>query len=289
MKLLRVLLPALILAGFARAADPKPEEPRNLETLNTKFDEDDPFLSSSGLVLYYSSNAEGKYDLLVSQRRLVSQNWPEGKPIGGYVQTDVNDRSAFATRDGVYPQYLFYATQVDKEINNFDLLAVIRQGAGKEFTSRVGINATATEADEMHPWLTNAGKTLYFSRKTKDGWRVLVTTRTAATGAQGWTEPKLVDLPVDFHHATLTPDGKTMYLQGPLDKGRWGLFKSVAAGTGWSKPVALEGLNNAEGPRGDVSPALSLDGSTLYFASDRPGGKGGMDLYNIRVSQIPVK
>src|SRR5262249_24452307 len=132
------------------------------------------------------------------------------------------------------------------------------------------------------------GKALYFSRKTKDGWRVLVTTRTTATGAQGWGPPKELDLPPDFHHPTLSPDGKTLYLQGPLEKGRWGLFRSSAAGAGWSKPEPLEGLN-ADGSRGDASPALSADGSVLYFASDRPGGKGGMDLYNVRVSQVPKK
>jgi hypothetical protein len=89
-------------------------------------------------------------------------------------------------------------------------------------------------------------------------------------------EPELVkELPAGYHHATLTPDGKTMYLQGPLDKGRWGLFRSARGADGWGKPEALDELNSADGPTGDRSPGLSRDGAWLYFASARPGGKGG--------------
>jgi hypothetical protein len=52
-------------------------------------------------------------------------------------------------------------------------------------------------------------------------------------------------------------------------QGSMGLFRSVASETSWAKPEPLEGLNNAEGAIGEVSPALSGDGSALYFASDR--------------------
>jgi Tol biopolymer transport system component len=80
-----------------------------------------------------------------------------------------------------------------------------------------------------------------------------------------------------------------MYLQGPLDKGRTGLFVSTLTKDGWGKPEALERLNNAEGPTGDRSPSLSRDGTLLYFASDRPGGKGRLDLYVIPTAQLKAK
>ena len=45
----------------------------------------------------------------------------------------------------------------------------------------------------------------------------------------------------------------------------------------WSAPVNLGAPINS--PGADQSPALSTDGLTLYFGSDRPGGQGGVDLW----------
>ena len=45
----------------------------------------------------------------------------------------------------------------------------------------------------------------------------------------------------------------------------------------WSEPVNLGAPVNS--PGADQSPALSANGLTLYFASDRPGGFGGVDLW----------
>jgi hypothetical protein len=289
-RLLAILCAAgLLCLGLAvvDADEAKGPRPINLEKLNSDKDEDDPFLSSN-TVLYYSSNAAGKSDIYVTRRSGASTAWPAGKVLED-VRTKVNDRSVYLTPEGAFPQYLFYATQTDKEINNFDIYVAVRQFAGKDFTSPTPINTIDTAADEMYPWLTAGGRQLYFSRKTKDGWRLFVTSRDRTTGAAGFGEPKEVDLPADFHHATLTADGKTMYLQGPLDKGRWGLFRSTAAGKGWSKPEPLDELNNEEGPTGDRSPSLSRDGSLLYFASDRPGGKGRLDLWYVPTAQLAKK
>jgi hypothetical protein len=45
----------------------------------------------------------------------------------------------------------------------------------------------------------------------------------------------------------------------------------------WSEPVNLGAPINS--PGADQSPALSADGLSLYFASDRPGGFGGVDVW----------
>lgn len=272
-----------LLAPLAHAADIKPT-PLNV---NTSADEDEPHLSSQGTTLLYASNAGGKSDIYLARRRSPGQPWSAGKPIDGYVSTEADDRSTFLTADGRFPQYLYFATKKDKASENFDIYAAQRIGADKEFSAPTPLNTVASEADELHPWLSDGGRSLYFSRKTKDGWRVFLATRKETTGAAGFGEPTLVkELPPDFHHATLTPDGKTMYLQGPIGDGRWGLFRSARAGATWSKPQPLEGLNHPQGKRGDLSPGLSRDGGYLFFASDRPGGKGGLDLYSVPTRQL---
>jgi hypothetical protein len=258
--------------------------------LNTAADEDDPHLSSSGLTLFYTATAKKKSDVMRSVRRDKRQAWPAGKPVDDYVSTDADDRGAFATTDNRYPQYLYFATKKDAKGDNFDIYVAVREGADSAFTSPTPLQTVCTAADELHPWLTADGKVLYFSRKTKDGWRVYVARRKEATGAAGFGDPELVkELSAGFHHATLTPDGKTMYLQGPLEKERWGLYRSVRGADGWGKPEALDELNSADGATGDRSPGLSRDGTMLYFASDRPGGKGGLDLYVVPTADLKKK
>ncbi len=286
MKSLPISLLLLALAAAPAAAQVKVTS----LALNTAADEDDPNLSSSGLTLFYTRTAKKKSDIMVSRRRDKGQAWSAGKPAEDYVSTEADDRSAFATADGKYPQFLYFATKKDKQGDNFDIYVAVRQGPSSVFSEPTPVQTVCTAEDELHPWLTADGKSLYFSRKTKDGWRVYVARRKEATGGAGFGEPSLLkELAAGFHHATLTPDGKTMYLQGPLEKERWGLFRSARGADGWGKPEALDGLNNAEGPTGDRSPGLSRDGTMLYFASDRPGGKGGLDLYVVPTADLKKK
>jgi Tol biopolymer transport system component len=287
------LLPVLALAALALAAPepaPKRVKPYNLIQLNTKADEDEPFLSGSG-ALYYSRSDGGPWQLMVSTRRRANLPWPAGKAVDGYFSDAADNRGCCLTADNHYPQYLYFATNKDPEKegrrgDNYDLYVTVRQNATAAFTAPTPVQGVDTPADEMYPWLAGSGKELYFSRKTTDGWRAYVAGGTGE-GAGGFSNPKLVDLPAGFHHATLTPDGKTMYLQGPLENERWGLFRSKRTAGGWGKPEPLDALNSPEAPTGDRSPSLSRDGRLLYFASDRPGGKGGMDLWMIPTTELP--
>jgi len=58
--------------------------------------------------------------------------------------------------------------------------------------------------------------------------------------------------------------------------GQLGLFFSQLENGAWAAPVAFQ---HNEPKSSNLHPEFSPDGQTLYFASDRPGGHGGMDLY----------
>jgi peptidoglycan-associated lipoprotein len=81
-------------------------------------------------------------------------------------------------------------------------------------------------------------------------------------------------------------DGKTMILaRGNNGKRKGGLdvdlfISRLGEGNVWSQPARLP---ISDSLAWDGSPAFSADGKTLYFASNRAGGVGGIDLYRTSI------
>lgn len=95
-----------------------------------------------------------------------------------------------------------------------------------------------------------------------------------------WTEPiGITELNTSGHDAAigLSPDGQTLFLfkSTPQDKGD--IYISTLDGNKWTAPVRLNSNINTEYWEGSCS--VSADGRYLYFASERPGGYGGRDLW----------
>lgn len=295
--MIRFLVAALALtaATVSLLADdpPKGVKPTPLG-VNTDKDETDPHIASDDLSLYYVTAGKEKAEVFLSQRKKADLPFAPGKALPLFKTKTANVRSVFITPEGKYPQYLFFATDEDfdkrgQKGDNFDLYFYIRQKADADWTTKSALITLGTENDELYPWLSPDGKHIYFSRQDKEGWNIYTSAR---PGAGQFPEATRLDFDGDYQHPTLTPDGKTMVLQRPLSgkgaKRRWGLFVSHSTGKTWSKPEALTALN-ADGPVGDLAPNLSRDGVTLYFASDRPGGKGGLDLYSVPLKDVLKK
>ena len=81
---------------------------------------------------------------------------------------------------------------------------------------------------------------------------------------------------------SFSPDGNTMVFARGNAKGKKGgeevnLYISYFRGGKWSEPEMMR----ISDPRSwDSTPAFSQNGKTLYFASNRRGGYGGVDLYS---------
>jgi Tol biopolymer transport system component len=76
----------------------------------------------------------------------------------------------------------------------------------------------------------------------------------------------------------MSPDGLKMliFMGGATDPG--GLFQISKAGEAWSKPSLITpSINNPKFLESTAS--ITPDGKTIYFASDRLGGQGGIDIY----------
>ena len=79
---------------------------------------------------------------------------------------------------------------------------------------------------------------------------------------------------------SISSDGKKMYFSAcnrPDGMGKCDVYISEKTATGWSTPVNLgEPINTGYS---DKQPSISSDGKTLYFMSNRPGGKGNYDIW----------
>ena len=157
-----------------------------------------------------------------------------------------------------------------------------------------------------------------FGGTFKDGKLYIVSARNNARKTYGWNEEPYLDiLEVDvrtdgtygeayllgnkintkYHEGTVTfsPDGNTMYfsresfydklyVKDSVRNDRYGvlnLYKATKTNGVWDNVEALP--FNSKNYSVD-HPAMSNDGSTLYFTSDMPGGYGLADIYKVTVN-----
>lgn len=119
---------------------------------------------------------------------------------------------------------------------------------------------------------------------------------TAALDGSLIGSPELLpgDVNTKYHEGTvvISSDGDTMYFdrndyyKKNFDKSNKGinqinLYVAEKINGSWEniKSVPFNSDNYSTG-----HPALSPDGKTLYFSSDKPGGKGGSDIYKVSVN-----
>lgn len=107
---------------------------------------------------------------------------------------------------------------------------------------------------------------------------VFVTNKTAS----GWFYPGSASENINSngHDATSTisPDGKQLFVYKCPEGTSGDIYVSNKAGNDWTVPMRIAGeINKPDSWEGSV--AITPDGRTMYFVSDRMGGFGGKDIY----------
>lgn len=278
-----------LLPGTLPDAKPKV---LNMERLNTPANEDDPCPCPDAQQFLYTSDKSGKSEFHIASRKSPTDPLQPDRLLDE-LSTEGDVRGPFLTaksRDGW--EYLFFATQYHTEVSNknLDLYRVGRFNPKRPFqgySAAAPMQALCTTSDEAYPWLSPDGKEMYFSRKTKDGWRLF---RAISKQPLAFDMTEEVPLPAGYYHACLNRATTVMILQGPAGTAsdRHSLYFCTrrTVQQPWREPKPITALGCDEGKLGIRSPALSFDGKYLYFASDRPGGKGGLDLYVVAVSEL---
>jgi outer membrane protein OmpA-like peptidoglycan-associated protein len=143
-----------------------------------------------------------------------------------------------------------------------------------------------TRFNEYSPLISGDGNTLIFTSNRTDDERaeraganyedIYITTR----NGDSWAPPKKISSNINqkFNDAaaSLSPDGKTLFLY--YEDGEGDIYTSHLVNGEWTKPKPLNrNINTAL--FWETSASITADGKTLYFASNRPGGYGELDLY----------
>jgi tetratricopeptide (TPR) repeat protein len=99
-----------------------------------------------------------------------------------------------------------------------------------------------------------------------------------------WTEAQSVsnriNSPLNEGASTISADGRLMIFTSCDKRDSYGscdLYFSKKTGENWSKPKNLGPSINSQ--YWESQPSLSADGNKIYFSSNRPGGRGGRDLW----------
>lgn len=153
-----------------------------------------------------------------------------------------------------------------------------------------GVN---TPYNDYSPIISADGNTLIFtSNRTDDPARAKANANfedilVSYKNGNAWSEPKLISPSVNIKYndaaASLSPDGKTLFLY--YEEGEGDIYTSTRTGDQWSEPKPLN--KNINTPMfWETCASVTPDGTKLYFASNRPGGIGELDLY---VSQLDGK
>lgn len=99
------------------------------------------------------------------------------------------------------------------------------------------------------------------------------------TSSGSWTEPVLIDIASEYNVGTagISADGQHMliFIGGP--EGTGDLYMIDKRGNEWTKPAPLGPSINSKYL--ETTGSITPDGKTIYFASNRPQGHGGMDIY----------
>lgn len=138
---------------------------------------------------------------------------------------------------------------------------------------------------DSHPAFTPDGKTVYFVRSTPNFnlWTILVSRFENGK----WRTPNIAPFSGQYADADpfITSDGSRFYFisnrpvvgKSTPDLDIWVMDKTA---TGWSEPKNVGVPINS--PGSEWFPTIAANG-TIYFGSDREGGKGRTDLYRSRL------
>jgi Tol biopolymer transport system component len=292
----RISLTAAALGLFAFAATPGAapayspwSTPTNLgAALNSATIDSGPAVSKDGCSLFFHSDRPGgigNTDIYVSQRNSEDQPWGAPSNLGAVVNSTAFENVPALSRD---EHWLFFHSERAPGSGSFDLWASYRahthDNFGWEPPVNLGASINSAGSDAGASYFEHDGAPVLFFGSTRPGGVGLLDIYAAAIVNGQFAAPMLVpelNSPQNDQRPSVRADGLEMILTSDRPGGLGGLDLWLATRDSvsqpWSTPINLGQPMNWSGL--DQQAYFSSDRQSLYFASNRPGGSGGIDLY----------
>jgi hypothetical protein len=188
----------------------------------------DPFLAPDGLTIWFSSlrTSAQNYDIFVATRASRSDAWNAPVPV-----TDVNtvtDEGGPCVANGGLIM-VFHSHRNDA--SNADIFMSTRSSIGGTWSTPVAINEVNTSSDELDPFLSEDGLTLYVTsnRPGSAGARdIYVSTRPSLTSAFSTpTDVTELATPGLEEAPWVSADGTVMFFSGMPPNGSRGIYRTT--------------------------------------------------------------
>lgn len=257
--------------------------------INSESGDDLPAISKDGLSLYFQSARPGGYgllDLYVAHRDTNDVPWNMPVNLGPMINTAAPEFGPALSRDEHY--LFFFGPRVT---GSADIFVSYRQDVHDDFAwgtpVMLGPEVNTSFGDSNPSFFENddLGLPQLFFQSNRPGGMGLNDIYIAQADGQGGLLPAGLVPELSSPQNDATPEmfrnGLEIFLMSTRAGGvgandLWTSTRSSVFNP-WTVPLNLGTIVNSASQ--DEGPAISSDGETLFFGSDRPGGLGSFDIY----------
>jgi len=270
------------------------------KNINSKYVDACPSITADGKTLIFTSrrpeNTGGKIDfnsdeyyddIYISTYNEETKEWAPAKNIGAPINTDGHDANMSISPDGTT---IFIYKNIENVTKSGDIYYSVRKSTGEwsEPKALEGkyVNSTYFESSAC---ITPDGNTMYFvSEREKEGFGHGDIFYVKKEGKE-WGKPVNIGTPINTPYdeigVYIHPDGKTLFFSsnGHNSMGGYDIFMSSLGEDGkWTTPINLGYPINTT--KNEIHFVLATDRRNAYISSNREGGEGLFDIYNIDMS-----
>lgn len=291
--------------NFSRKMEKKPVKVtiQNLGTsINSQYDEYGPSISKDSKMLIFTSRRpdtkggrkdpfDNKYleDVYYSLWDEEENDWTASEPVKGKLNTMDHDGCLGLTPDG--GKIFVYRNEGEAGYGAGDIFESRLSSSGKWGRAKRLDKTINSSYFESSASMTGDGTKLFFVSERKNGHGMADIYMSEKKG-RSWQEPvnlgPVINTPLDERMVFIHPNGQTLFFasNGHLGLGGYDIFKSSYVDGKWTPPVNVGYPINTVND--EINFVVNLDGDKAYTSAVKTSGYGGVDIYEIDLSQYDI-